>query len=64
MYYDFTVKIPQVKGKITLMKKGHIAYVQLETGRTYYPEKKYTIPNRVTIGKVDPDQYVRVEEEE
>lgn len=55
MYYDFTVKIPKVKGKITLMKKGHIAYVQLETGRTYYPEKKYTIPNRVTIGKVDPD---------
>ena len=55
MYYDFTVQIPRVKGKITRMKKGNITYIQLETGRTYYPEKKYTIPERVSIGKVDPD---------
>ena len=33
MYYDFTVPIPEVKGKITLMRKGKLTYVQLETGR-------------------------------
>ncbi len=55
MYYDFTVPIPIVKGKITRMKKGKITYIQLETGRDYYPEKKYTIPKRVSIGRVDPE---------
>ena len=55
MYYDFTVPIPKVQGKITLMPKGSIKYVQIETGRVYLPEKKYTIPARVSIGKVDPD---------
>ena len=54
MYYDFTVPIPEVKGKITLMRKGKLTYVQLETGRVYYPKKRYTIPQRVSIGKVDP----------
>ena len=59
MYYDFTVPIPDVKGKITFMKKGNARYVQLEIGRVYLPEKQYTIPQRVTIGKRDsenPDQ--------
>ena len=55
MYYDFTVPIPAVKGKITRMKKGNLTYIQLETGRVYLPERKYTIPERVSIGKVDPD---------
>ena len=55
MYYDFTVPIPKVQGKITLMPKRSIKYVQIETGRVYLPEKKYTIPERVSIGKVDPD---------
>ena len=55
MYYDFTVPIPAVKGKITRMKKGNFTYIQLETGRVYLPERKYTIPERVSIGKVDPD---------
>ena len=55
MYYDFTVPIPRVKGKITQMKKGEITYIQFETGRNYLPERKYTIPIRVSIGKIDPD---------
>ena len=55
MYYNFTVPIPDVKGKITRMKKGVLTYIQLETGRTYYPDRKYTIPVRVSIGKVDPN---------
>ena len=54
MYHDFTVPIPDVKGKITIMKKGEAKYVQLEIGRVYLPEKQYTIPQRVTIGKPDP----------
>ncbi len=54
MYYDFTVPIPVVKGKITRMKKGNKTYIQLEVGREYFPDKKYTIPIRVSIGKVDP----------
>ena len=36
-------------------EKGNLTYIQFETGRTYYPEKKYTIPVRVSIGKLDPD---------
>lgn len=55
MYYDFTVPIPAVKGKITRMKKGKLTYIQLETGRTYLPDRQYTIPVRVSIGKLDPD---------
>ena len=58
MYYDFTVPIPNVKGKITHMRKGKLTYIQLETGRTYIPQKKYTIPVRVSIGKLDPDRIV------
>ena len=56
---QYTVPIPDVKGKITFMKKGNARYVQLEIGRVYLPEKQYTIPQRVTIGKRDsenPDQ--------
>ena len=37
------------------MKKGNITYIQLETGRKYLPERKYTIPERVSIGRVDPE---------
>ena len=55
MYHDFTVPIPNAKGKITRMKKGKTTYIQLETGRTYLPDRKYTIPVRVSIGKLDPD---------
>lgn len=55
MYYSFTVPIPKAQGKITRMKKGNLTYIQFETGRTYYPEKKYTIPVRVSIGKLDPN---------
>lgn len=55
MYYDFTVPIPQITGKITRMKKGKLTYIQLETGRTYLPDRQYTIPVRVSIGKLAPN---------
>lgn len=49
MYYKSVVEIPEVPGKITI-RKG--TYAMYETGRTYNPEKKYNVPNRVTIGKI------------
>ena len=47
MYFDTPVNIPDSK-KISI-KNGK--YVLYETGRTYYKEKKYNVPTRVTIGK-------------
>lgn len=55
MYYDFAVPIPDVPGKITVLKKGGNQYIQLEIGRKYLAERKYTIPERVSIGKPDPE---------
>lgn len=52
MYYDFTVKIPDVKGKIIIKKKGNASYVPYEYGRDYKPDKKYAIPKRSIIGKL------------
>lgn len=51
MYHDFTVKIPDVKGKIIIKKKGNASYVLYEYGRDYKPDKKYAIPKRSIIGK-------------
>lgn len=48
-YQEYTVPVPDVKGKIRTKKNG---YVELEIGRTYYPEKKYNVPKRVAIGKI------------
>jgi transposase len=55
MYLDFIVKIPNVQGKITQKRKGDAVYVDYEYARNYLPERKYTIPRRVTIGKVATD---------
>ena len=52
MYLDFLVKVPSVQGKITTKAKGGTVYVNYEIGREYYPDRKYTIPKRVTIGKL------------
>lgn len=52
MYLDYTVEIPDVKGKITYRSKGNARYVYFECGRTYDPTKQYTTVKRVTIGKV------------
>ena len=52
MYLDFLVKVPSVQGKITTKEKGGTVYVNYEVGREYYPDRKYTIPKRVTIGKL------------
>ena len=51
MYIDCLVKMPHAPGKIVCQKKGDTTYVYYEIDRTYDPEKKYTAPKRVTIGK-------------
>ena len=52
MYLDFLVEVPDEKGKITTKKKGDAIYVNYEVGREYYPDRQYTIPKRVIIGKL------------
>ena len=52
MYLDVLVKVPEVKGKITHKVKGNVTYVNYEVGREYFPDRKYTIPKRVIIGKL------------
>lgn len=54
MYFDFLVKIPEDTGKISLNKRKDTTYVEYTYGRRYIPEKKYNVPQRTTIGKVEP----------
>lgn len=49
MYYNTIVDIPAEPGKIIVKSDRYVLY---ETGREYNPEKKYNIPQRVTIGKI------------
>ena len=51
MYLDFLVEVPTVKGKITRKKKGSNTYINYEYARIYDPDRKFNIPQRVTIGK-------------
>ena len=51
MYYDFKVKIPEVKGKIYERTIKGVVYINYEYDRIYKPDKKYNIPKRTTIGK-------------
>jgi len=52
MYFDFLVKVPEVKGKITTKPKGNAIYVYYEVGRVYNKEKRYNVPERIGIGKL------------
>ena len=52
MYFDFLVKVPEIKGKITTKPKGDAIYVYYEVGRIYNKEKRYNIPERIGIGKL------------
>ena len=51
MYYDFKVKIPEVKGKIYERTIKGVVYINYEYDRIYKPDKKYNISKRTTIGK-------------
>ena len=55
MYLDFLIEVPKIQGKITTKKKGNAVYVNYEIGRKYYKDRKYTIPERVTIGKLSKE---------
>ena len=51
MYFNFTVEIPKVRGKIYEKTIKGVVYVNYEYDRIYKPERKYNIPKRTTIGK-------------
>lgn len=51
MYYDFKVKIPDIRGKIYERTIKDVVYINYEYDRVYKPDKKYNIPKRTTIGK-------------
>jgi hypothetical protein len=55
MYHDFTINIPEAKGKITIKRKGGSSFVLFEYGRVYDPERKFNIPRRAIIGKVSKE---------
>ena len=51
MYFDFKVKIPEVKGKIYERTIKGVVYINYEYDRVYKPDRKYNIHKRPTIGK-------------
>lgn len=55
MYLKSKVKIPDVHGKMTRLRRGDTVYIKFEYDRYYDPEKKYTYPQRATIGKLCAD---------
>ena len=55
MYYKETVRVPDEKGKINVMKKGKSCYVRYLLETRYVPEKKYAIPKFAIIGKLSDD---------
>jgi transposase len=55
MYYDFTVPVPRIQGKILKKSKGSTTYIMFQYGQIYKPEKQYVIPQRTIIGKLLPD---------
>lgn len=55
MYYNFTVKIPVIPGKIIRKKKGNSTYILYQYGQKYNKKKQYSVPVRAIIGKVHPD---------
>ena len=57
MYYDFTVPVPQVPGKILQKTKGTTTYIMFQHGQIYKPEKQYVIPQRAIIGKLLPGDH-------
>ena len=60
MYHDFTIGIPDVKGKITVKKKGGSSFVLFEYERVYDPARKFNIPKRAIIGKVSEEDDSRM----
>ena len=55
MYLKSRVKVPDIHGKMTRLRRGDVTYIKYEYDRYYDPEKKYTYPQRATIGKLCVD---------
>lgn len=55
MLFDHIVKIPSETRKVVFQKRKDVAYVLYEVDRVYVPERKLTLPKRVTVGKRCPD---------
>ena len=55
MYFNTTVKIPEIKGKIITKKKGATTYILYQYGNEYNPEKQYSVPLRAIVGKACAD---------
>jgi transposase len=55
MYLKTPVKIPDIKTGISEKKIKGTTYIYYEYGRKYYPDRKYTVPQCTSIGKVDAD---------
>ena len=51
MYFNTTVEIPKIKGRIIRRKRGRTTYILYQYGTEYNQEKRYTIPLRAIIGK-------------
>ena len=51
MYFNTTVEIPKIKGRIFRRKRGGTTYVLYQYGTEYNQEKRYTIPLRAIVGK-------------
>lgn len=52
MDYDFTVPVPELKGKISRQKTKSGTYIHYILERTYDEKKRHTVPKRVLIGKL------------
>lgn len=55
MYLNTAIPIPVVTGKISRQKTPSGTYVHYILERVYDPKKKHTVPKRVIIGRVCPD---------
>lgn len=52
MYYDFTIQIPKIEGKIIKRPKGNSIYVLFQHGQKYNRKTQHTTPERTIIGKL------------
>ena len=55
MYLEFSVKIPENQTGISKKKIKGTTYIYYEHGRKYYTDKRYTVPQCTSIGKMCED---------
>lgn len=55
MYLNLEVKIPEAKTGISKKRIKGTTYIYYEYGRKYYSDRRYTVPQCTSIGKVSED---------